>query len=161
MTHSADQSSNQQQIVQATFDVALQAVKVVLEGTTEISLSSVDDSVLAVNPTVATSAAVTNAAVSGDIVVPAFDVSQIAQLNIITNTTVTLVSTNPLLTLQLSPSATDNVWISTALTVTPSGTLNTVVAGTPLAINLYKRARVKLTFDDYTSGGFTVYVNGR
>lgn len=161
MAQTADKSSGAQQIAQAVLDVDLQALKVVLEGTTEIVLNSDDDSVTAVSPTVATSANITNADTDEEIVVAAFSVAQISQINLIVHTTATLVATDPLFTLQLSPSDTADVWVDTALTVVPSGTDEAVVAGTPLATNLYRRARVMLTFTDYTSGTVTLYVNGR
>lgn len=157
----ADKTSNAQQIAQAALDVSTQAFKVILQGTTEIALSSDEDSVLAVSPTASQTANLTNADTNGEVVVAAFDVSQVAQLNIITQTITTLVATDPLLTLELSPSATDDVWVATALTVVPSGTALAVVAGTPLTNNLYKRARVVLSFTDYTSGTVKLYVNGR
>lgn len=156
----ANQSSNQQQIVQATLDVANQAVRTVLASDLVFQFNSATDSITAVSPSPAESAIVPSGTTTGTVVIAPFDVSQTTTLNMFTNTTSPLTETSALVTLQLSPSDTDPVWVSTALTVTPTDS-NGVVAGTPLATNGYRRARVLFTDSAYSAGSFTVYANGR
>lgn len=94
--------------------------------------------------------------VSTGVVLAAFDCSGYKNFNLYTNTTATLVGAQ-VCTLQISPSDTDNVWISTSLTVTESTTSGTVVMGTALTNVVARRARVSIAAP-ITSGTFDLYL---
>ena len=72
-----------------------------------------------------------------------------------TNTT-SAVTGPQALTVQVSPSDTDNVWINTTLTVTPSTTGGTVVMGTENTSIVARRVSVSTT--PLTSGTVDVYL---
>jgi hypothetical protein len=156
----ANQSSNQQQIAQASFDVPNQAVRMVMASNLVFQFDSATDSITAVANAPSESAVVPSGTATSTVVVAPFDVSQTTTLNMFTNTTSPLTETGSAVTLQLSPSDTDNVWISSSLVVNPSDA-DGIVAGTPIYTNGYRRAQVLFTTSSYTAGSFTVYANGR
>lgn len=62
-------------------------------------------------------------------------------------------------TLEVSPSDSDDVWLPSSLTVTPSTTLDVVVMATPINI-LARRIRVRIAAS-ITSGACDLYVVGQ
>lgn len=158
----ADKLSDVQQILGAVLDTSSQSLNVKLASSTEFELSSTDgDSVTAVPNSLESSAIVPNGTASGTTVVAAFSVAGYSSFNLVTNTTVNLTATTPAALLEFSPSDTDDVWITASVSVTPSATAGTVVAGTAVANIPYRRARVRVTHGGYTAGSFTAYVNSK
>lgn len=94
--------------------------------------------------------------VSTGVVVAAFDCSGYKSFNLFTNTTATIVGAQAL-TFEISPSATDDVWKATTLTITPSTTSGTVIMGTAVSNIVAQRARVSIAAA-ITSGTFDIYV---
>lgn len=76
--------------------------------------------------------------------------------NLYSNTTTTVVN-GQVLTLEVSPSDTDNVWKATTLTITPSGTVSTVVMGTANSAIVGRRVRVT-TAAAIDSGAYDLYL---
>jgi len=104
---------------------------------------------------------VPNGTITTTVVLGPIDVSDIQLLNIVTKTTSALTATTPVITVEISPSETDDVWISTSQTVTASGTEDAVVAGTINTSFLAKRARLVLSHAGFTGGSFDAYIIGR
>lgn len=156
---SVDKQANAQQIAQAAFDIDSQSIKTVIAGEVGIALSaSSGDSVQATTPEIREQkATVTETTVTDTKVIAIFDISLVDKIQLVSNTTATTTFTTPKFTLQLSPSATDDIWFDSSLTVTPSGTANTMVSGTALTGNLYKRARVNFSYVAFVSGSVDVY----
>lgn len=120
------------QIAQRTFDATNDAVRVEVGGGTSFALSLDATSgdtvgVQSVGTMTKTSITTSN---TGTILGPISCVGMNV-FNLYTNTTADITSAQ-LLTLQVSPHDTDNVWISTSLTITPSTSHSSspVVAGT-------------------------------
>lgn len=145
------------QIVKRTYQVADDAVRTVLATTTGMAIVlDRSDEVTTYAGTVTGTADLTSA--STGVVVAAFSVVGMQRINLFTKTTTTITDAQ-VLTLEISPSDTADVWIATALTVTPSTTANTVIAGTVLSNLTARRARVSTTA--ITSGTYSVYVVGQ
>lgn len=72
-----------------------------------------------------------------------------------TNTTATTTGPGTIM-LQVSPSDTDDVWFTTALTVAPNGTLGNVNASTVLSPLAARRARLSATIS--ITGTYDVYM---
>lgn len=158
----ADKSSDLRQLAGASFNPATQSFAVELAASTQIAISATDgDSVLAVRSNLAASASLSNAATSGSILISPQASGQFERLTVISKTETTITATNLLLTLQLSPEASGNNWFTTATTATPSGTAGTYVVATLSSTDVWLRARVLVTYDAFTSGTATVWLNGR
>lgn len=147
-------------VIKNAYDEATQALKTIPASSTsfEIELSAADgDNVQTIPKDINTKVSLTTS--STGVVVPVMSAVGIKSINVVTNTTSTL--TGPqVLTLQYSPSDSDDVWISTSLTVTPSGTNGVAVAGTALTSLVARRVRVSIAAA-ISSGTFDVYVVGQ
>lgn len=163
MVMSADQQSDMRQIFQAVLDVATQSLSVKLtQAALEISAASGDSIYIYPLEIVPAKTTVPNGTATGTIVVPAFACVGMKVFNLVTNTTVDLTATTPLVTLEWSPSDTDNVWLTTGVTATPATLASTgAVAGTAVTSSLARRLRVKFSQAAYSAGSFDVYVLGR
>jgi hypothetical protein len=145
------------QIIKRVYEEADDALRVkVASGTDfDVALSYDDgDSVGVQGNSVSTKASLTSA--STGVVVAAFDCSGMKSFNLYTKTITTITSAQ-VLTLEVSPSATDDVWKATALTITPDTTADVVVMGTTLTSVVAKRARVSIAAA-ISAGTFDVYV---
>lgn len=142
----------------AAFDGDNEAYRVFFPGVhaSAISLSAADnDSVISYVPSTEYKSSLTTA--STGIILGPVPCAGMKSFQLYTNTTATL--TGPqVCTLQVSPSDTDDVWIATTLTVTPSGTLSTVVAGTENTSICARRARVSIAAA-ISTGTFDLYLN--
>lgn len=159
----ADYKSTFDQIIRASFDEPSQALKTTIESTDmSVELSYADgDSVTAYPVEFASSAIVPNGTATATNVIAAFSIVGIRNIQLVTHTTVNLTATTPSVFVQFSPSDTDDVWVTSALAVTPHATAGNVVEGTALENVFYRRARVHFTHGGYSAGSFTVYCNGR
>lgn len=122
------------QVIIRTYDPTSDGVRMVFANETQfdISTSSADgDSVVAVNQSLSNKVSITNSS-TGVILAP-FATPGMSQFQLYCNTTSTLVGPQAV-TLQVSPSDTDNVWVSTTLTVTPSTTASTAITALSLGI---------------------------
>lgn len=89
------------------------------------------------------------------VIIPAFQVSGKSDITLYTKTTSTI--TGPqLCSVQVSPSLTDDVWLTIGSGVTPSTTLDVVVMSSNIQI-VAKRVRVIIA-SSITSGSFDLYV---
>lgn len=147
------------QVLKHSFDEATGSLKTIPAAATSFSieLDAADgDSVISHSRQLQVKGSVTNAAAT--VAVAPFSVEGIKRINMHSNTTATI--TGPqLLTLQFSPHATDNIWINTSITLTPSTTLNTVVSGTQIDTLNAVRCRV-ITAAAITSGSYDLYIVG-
>lgn len=145
------------QITQRTFDASNDAIRTVPAETTafSIELDATDgDSIQVVGTSSSTKASLTNA--STGVVVPAASCAGTKSFNLYTKTTATITGPQAC-TLEVSPHDTDDVWIATTLTITPSATLNDVVMGTANSSIVARRARVSITAA-ITTGTFDIYL---
>lgn len=148
---------NQQQILQDCHDITTHSLKVEIGSNTgiDIQLDSSVDSITSVPTNTAQKASITSA--NSAIILGPFPVIGMTTLNIYSNTTSTLTGAQ-VCTLQLSPSDSDNVWLSTSCTLTESTTSGTVVAGTAITGQAARRARVVIAAA-ISTGGFDIYCN--
>jgi len=145
------------QLVKRVFDSDNDSVRITLAEATGIAieLSAADgDNIDVKGLSTSTKASLTSA--STGTIVAATDCNGIKSFQLYTNTTSTIVGAQ-VCTVQISPSDTDDVWIDTALTVTPSDTLSVVVMGTALTNIVARRVRVKIAAA-ITSGTFDIYL---
>jgi hypothetical protein len=91
-------------------------------------------------------------------VVAEFSVAGITVINM-HSVTATTISGPQVLTLQFSPHATDDVWINTSVTLTPSTTAGNIVSGTQISTLNAVRCRVR-TAAAITSGSYDLYIVG-
>lgn len=145
------------QIIKRLFDVSNDAIRMVLAEATGIAieLSRADgDSVAIAGDGSSTKASLTNA--NTGVVLAAQDCSGMKSFNVYTKTTSTI--TGPqLCTVEISPSDSEDVWIATTLTITPSTTLDVVVMGTALSNIVAKRVRVSIA-SAITTGSFDLFL---
>lgn len=154
----ADHQLTGELVLREAWSKADEAVKIIPAANTQFSieLDAADgDNVQNIPKDIKSKTSITTA--SGT-VVAAFDVKSIKTINLYSNTTTNITTPN-VLTLQVSPSDTDNVWISTTLTLTPSNTSGTVVMGTAISI-VARRARV-ITAAGNTNGAYDLYIVGQ
>lgn len=118
-----------------------------------ITLTAAADSISVQGVSISVKASVTSA--STGVIIPPFSIVGLKSFNLYTNTTSTLTGPQTC-TLQISPSDTDNVWISTTLTVIPSVTNGTVIMGTEVTNIVARRAQVIIAAA-ITSGTFDIY----
>lgn len=153
----ADHSLTAELVLREAWDAASGSLKTVPGSSTqfEIELSAADGDSVNVqgeqkNAPVAN---ITNA--STGIVVPELDASSMKSFQIYVKTTTAIVGPQ-VLTLELSPVDSGDVWLTTTCTVTPSTTLDAVVASSVLA-GVARRARVR-TAAAITSGVADIYL---
>lgn len=154
----ADNTLTGELILRKAWSSADQALKMVPSSSTSfaIELSAADgDSVQNIPKDINSKSSITT---ESGTVVAAFEVKSIKTINLYSNTTINITTPN-LLTLQVSPSDTDDVWVDTALTLIPNSTAGTVVVGTPLSI-VARRARV-ITAAGNLDGAYDLYVVGQ
>jgi hypothetical protein len=147
------------QILRGAYDEASQALKTVPGSSTSFSieLDAADgDSISAHRRQLAAKSSHTSA--NTGTIVAAFDTAGLNFINLHSNTTTTIVDAQ-LLTLQFSPHSSDNVWINTSITLTPSATSGTIVSGTQIANLNAVRCRV-ITAAAITSGAYDLYIVG-
>lgn len=92
---------------------------------------------------------------SSGIVIAAISCVGMKSFNLVTNTTDTIVGAQ-LLTVEISPHDSDDVWVATALTITPNTTTGILVLGTLLS-TIARRVRVKIAAA-IVSGTFDIYL---
>jgi hypothetical protein len=147
------------QAIKSAYDESSQALKTIPAAATSFSveLSADDgDSVSAFRRQLASKTSLTNA--NSGTIVAAFDVAGINIINMHSNTTATITGAQ-VCTLQFSPHATDNIWINTSITLTPSTTSGTIVSGTQIANLNAVRCRVIIAAA-ITTGTFDLYIVG-
>lgn len=144
------------QAMKRTYDESNDAIRTVPASVSgfAITIDAADDSISIVGLSSSTKASITNA--STGVIIPAFSCAGYKSFNLYTNTTATI--TGPqVCTLEVSPSDTDNVWIATSVTVTPSTTNGVVVMGTESSSIVARRARVSIAAA-ITTGTFDIYL---
>lgn len=120
----------------------------------EIELNAADgDSVKAVSDSLSSKASLTSA--SSGVVIAAQSAIGMRDINLVSKTTSTIVGSQ-ILTLELSPHDSDDIWYSSSLTNSPSTVSGTVVASTPITI-LARRVRVSIAAP-ITSGTLDLYL---
>jgi len=146
------------QVIRSVFDETTQSLRTVPGSTTafEIELSADDGDSAKIQGRSKDASKVSITSSNTGVVVPALDCEGMKSFQIYVKTT-TAITTPQVLTLQLSPHSTDDVWFSTTCTVTPSSTLNTVVASS-LFTGIAKRARVSIA-SAISDGGADIYLN--
>lgn len=144
------------QIIKRIYEESDDAVRVKVASGTEfaVSLSSSEDSISSQGQSGSTKASLTNA--STGVVVAAESCAGYKSFQLYTKTTSALVGPQTC-TLEVSPSDTDDVWIATALTVSPSTSNNAVVMGTANSSIVARRCRVSIAAA-ITSGTFDIYL---
>lgn len=148
------------QIIKRVYDATNDAVRVDFAGvhSSAISLSATDssnpDSVINYPSSSSTKVSLTSAS-TGVVISPVSCVG-IKSFNLYTKTT-SAITGEQACTLQISPSDTDNVWISASCTVTPSETNTTVVKGTIETDIVARRAQVIIAAG-ISSGTFDLYL---
>lgn len=145
------------QIIKRVYDEPNDAIRVEVGVGTGFALSlSADsgDSITNVPSVSELKASITSA--NSAVIIPASSCIGMKSFNLYTNTTSTITGAQ-VCTLQVSPSDSDNVWISTSLTITPSTTSGTVVMGTVSSAIVARRMRVSIAAP-ITSGTFDIYL---
>jgi hypothetical protein len=148
------------QVLKNSYDEATASLKTIPSSATSFSveLSAADgDSVIIQSLKSSTVVSLTNA--STGVVLAEFDCSDLNKFNLYTETTTTIVGAQ-VCTLELSPADSGDVWVATALTITPSLTDEVVVMGTALSNVLARRARVSIAAA-ITSGTFNLHLIGQ
>lgn len=158
--NSAPSQLDSPQIIKRIYDEANDAVRVEIGTGTGFALSiSADsgDSIVSIPQVSETKASITNA--NTGVIIPASACIGMKSFQLYTNTTSTIVGPQ-VCTLQVSPSDSDDVWISTSLTATPSLTSGVVVMGTVNSTIVARRMRVSIAAA-ITSGTFDIYLLGQ
>lgn len=145
------------QVIKNSYDPVTQSLKTVpgAETAFSIELSSTDgDSVTNVpNGFQETTATITSS--STGVISTEFSLSGMKTINLYTKT-LTNITGAQVLTLEISPTDSGDVWIATSLTITPNATAPTVVAGTPASI-VARRGRVR-TAAAISAGTYTLHI---
>lgn len=144
------------QVLKTVFDIASGAVKTIPASATSfaIELDQADgDSVLTYPSNIGSKASITSA--STGVILPAASCVGMKSFNIFSKTTTNIVGSQ-VITLEISPHDTDNVWFATSLTITPSGTAGTVVSGTLTSL-VARRVRLSIAAA-ITSGAADIYL---
>lgn len=145
------------QVFKRVYDEANDCVRVEVGGGTSFELNldaTAGDTVGVQGNGTQQKSSLTNA--STGVVIAPFSCVGMKSFNLYTNTTATLTGAQ-VCTLQVSPSDTDNVWISTSLTITPSGTNGTVIMGTANSAIVARRAQVIIAAA-ISTGTFDLYL---
>ena len=145
-------------VLREAFDLTNGALKTVPSAATSFSIelnADDGDSVISRAESASQKASITNA--QSGVIVPEFSSVGIKSITLYTKTTLAITGSQ-VCTLEVSPSDSDDVWIATSLTITPSATLNTVITSTPISI-VARRARVSIAAS-ITTGTFDIYAVG-
>jgi hypothetical protein len=150
---------NQQQILNQAFDANTGCLQVELGVNTgvDLALSSGTDSITTVPTNTAQKASITPD--NTGVVLGPLSVVGMSSFQLFTNTTSALTGAQEC-TLQISPSDTDDVWLTTSATATPSDTQSTVASAGALSGVVARRARVVIAAA-ITSGSFDLYCVGQ
>lgn len=144
------------QIVKRVFDPLNDSVRVNLGDINGLSfnISATGDTIGVQG--VSSSTKVSLTASSTGVVIPAMSCVGIKSFQLYTNTTGTITGAQAL-TVEVSPSDTDDVWKATTLTVTESTTSGTVIMGTANSAIVARRVRVSIAAA-ISSGTFDAYL---
>lgn len=144
------------QIIKRVFDASNDSVRVNLGDINGLSfnLSATGDTIGVQGVSTSTKVSLDNTS-TGVVLGPVSCVGM-KSFQLYTNTTATLVGAQAL-TVQVSPSDTDNVWINTSLTATESTVAATVIMGTENSAIVGRRVRVSIA-STITSGTFDCYL---
>ena len=144
------------QIFKRVYDTTNDSIRCNLGDVNGLSfnISAAGDTIGTQGVSSSTKASLTNAS-TGTVIGPVSCVGM-KSFQLYTNTTATIVGAQAL-TVQVSPSDTDNVWINTTLTATESTTAGTVVMGTENSAIVGRRVQVVIA-GAITSGTFDAYL---
>lgn len=145
------------QIVKRVFNGTNDSIRVNIGDANDLSVTMsalAGDSVNTYPSGTSTKASVTNA--NTGTILPATSCVGMKSFNLYTRTTATITGAQ-VCTLEVSPHDTDDVWIATALTITPSTVNGTTVAGTPTTSIIARRCRVTIAAA-ITTGTFDIYL---
>jgi hypothetical protein len=147
------------QIIKKVYDEANDAIRVEIGMGTAfgINLSADSGDTIGSVPVVTEQKTSITSASTG-VIIPATSCIGMKSFNLYTNTTATITGAQAC-TLEVSPSDSDNVWIASSLTITPSTTSGTVIMGTSDATIVARRFRVSIAAA-ITTGTFDIYVVG-
>lgn len=128
-----------------------------MDGTLKVLKVDSTGAVVLAQTTASTSGSLSNASSAGTSIIAAASAVGLKDFYMyaITNTTIT---DSVLITLQVSPDDSADVWYSTTLTLTPSTTAAVVVAGAAVLSVVARRYRV-VCAGPVTSGTATIYLN--
>jgi hypothetical protein len=144
------------QILKRLYDESNDAVRLVLADPSagiSVSLSSSEDSVVNLPTSLAATANITSA--STGVIIAATSCVGMKTFNLFSKSTSAVVGPQ-VLTVEISPSDSADVWFATSLTITPSTSNNVVVSGTAASF-VARRVRVS-TAAALTSGTVSVYL---
>lgn len=148
------------QIVRKIFDCDHDSIRVVFGNTTEMAMdiSAADgDSVTSYNRSLAKKASLSPG--SSGVVIAEFDMSGMKEFAMHCKTTSALTGPQSL-TLEVSPHDSDDIWLPTSLTLSPSDASGAVVSGPSLRDVIGRRARVSLAAP-LASGSCDLYLVGQ
>ena len=147
------------QIIKRVFDGTNDAVRVEIgQGTSfAIGLSADSgDSILTVPTLLEAKASITST--NSGVIIPVTSCTGMKSFSIYTHTTSTITGAQ-LCTVEVSPSDSDNVWIATSATITPSATSGAVVTSS-ISTQVARRIRVSIAAA-ISSGTFDIYLLGQ
>lgn len=144
------------QIVKRVYEETDDAIRVkVASGTSfAVALDVADGDTVGVQGN-GSSTKVSLTSASTGVVVPATSCVGMKTFNLFSKTTATITSAKTI-TLEVSPSDTDDVWKATTLTITPDTTTAVVIMGTPSSAIVARRVRVSTTAVD--AGTYDLYL---
>lgn len=144
------------QIVKRVFSDADDAIKIIPSSNTSFGIElSADDGDSTINRPESLSQSVSITSASTGVIIAAFSCKGMKQVNIHSKTTSVIVGTQAI-TVEYSPHDSDNIWIATTATVTPSLVNGTILSGTAVNI-LARRLRVSIAAP-ITSGTADIYL---
>lgn len=145
------------QIVKRVFNGTNDSIRVNIGDANDLSVTMsavAGDSMISHPNSVAAKASLTNASTA--VVLPATSCAGMRSFNLYTRTTATITGAQ-VCTLEVSPSDTDDVWIATTLTITPSTVNATTIMGTFNSSIVARRCRVSIAAA-ITTGTFDIYL---
>lgn len=144
------------QIVKRIFDAANDSLRVNLGDVNGLSfnLSASGDTIGVQGVSSSTKASITSS--NTGVIIPAMSCVGIKSFQLFTNTTSTITGAQAI-TVEVSPSDTDDVWKATTLTATESTTNATVIMGTVNSAIVGRRVRVSIA-SAISSGTFDAYL---
>jgi len=147
------------QVLKASFDEASQSLKTIPASATtfEMELSHADGDSIVSHPSSVSASGLARSNANTGSVVAEFDISTIKSISIYTKTLTTIVGAQ-VLTLQISPVASGDFWVSTSITITPDLVANVTKVSSIATVNAL-RARV-ITAAAITSGTYDVIAVG-
>lgn len=131
------------QVMKRVYDEANDCIRTELgvNSGIDIQLDAGTDTISTQGISSSTKVSLTNA--SSGVVVPAFSCVGMKSFQLYSSTTATITGSQ-VLTLEVSPSDTDNVWVATSVTVTPSTTNGITLMGTASTTIVGRRVRVSI-----------------